>query len=189
MQQLRSVGAVDAAETASLASAARILGRFLSGSLRAVFTGMPPAKRLEELIIWNLACQLRDDIGEQISRGAGGRDWDFRDQIVRSSRSTTANIAEGFGHFRPRPFANHLRIAHASAMETLSHSREGGVKKYFSPEEVTRFRRLSGRILRGVARLIVYLDSCDPNLDLRPASRTSPPPARKKLPKRSKPAR
>jgi len=130
---------------------------------------MASAKRLEELIIWNLACELRDDIGELISRGAGEADWDFRNQIVRSSRSTAANIAEGFGHFRPRPFANHLRIARASAMETLNHSREAGEKNYFESEAVARFIRLSGRILRGAARLIVYLDSCDPNLDLRPS--------------------
>src|SRR5687767_13349462 len=108
---------------------------------------MASAKRLEELVIWNLACELRDDIGELIARGAGGGDWDFRNQIVRSSRSTAANIAEGFGHFRPRPFANHLRIARASAMETLNHSHEAGEKDYFQHDKFTRFIRLSCRIL------------------------------------------
>jgi four helix bundle protein len=149
---------------------------------------MPPAKRLEELIVWNLASQLRDEIGELIRRGAGGRDWDFRDQIVRSARSTAANIAEGFGSFRPRPFANHLRIARASGMETLNHVLEAGKKQYFSPDDVTQFRRLSGRILRGVSRLIIYLESCDPNLDFRgnvaPPSPAPPPPAKRRKPPR-----
>ena len=146
---------------------------------------MASAKRLEELIIWNLACELRDEIGERIAGGAGGRDWDFRDQIVRSSRSTAANIAEGFGHFRPRPFANHLRIAHASAMETLNHNKEADIKGYFGPDDVIRFRRLSGRILRGVSKLILYLDSCDPHLDLRPrepSRRTSPKTTKRRKP-------
>jgi four helix bundle protein len=149
---------------------------------------MASAKRLEELVIWNLACELRDDIGELIARGAGGGDWDFRNQIVRSSRSTAANIAEGFGHFRPRPFANHLRIARALAMETLNHSREAGEKDYFQPDKVTRFIRLSGRILRGAAKLIVYLDSCDPNLDLRQSQRSRRPNAESPI-KRRNPAR
>ena len=146
---------------------------------------MAGAKRLDELIIWKLASQLRDEIGERIERGAGGRDWDFRDQIVRSSRSSAANIAEGFGYFRPRPFAKHLRIARGSAMETLNHSREGATKNYFAAEDATRFCRLSGRILRGIANLIAYLDSCDPNLDLRP-NPDPPKPRRPSPPKRRK---
>jgi len=68
---------------------------------------MASAKQLEELVIWNLACELRDEIGE--------------------------------------------------------------------------------RILRGVAKLIVYLDSCDPSLDLRP--RQPPRPSSAKPTKHRNPPR
>jgi four helix bundle protein len=94
----------------------------------------------------------------------------FGGQIQRSSRSVAANIAEGYGYFRPRLFAKHLRIARASAMETRNHIIEGRTK-HFSPEDSARFLRLCKRIIPGTSRLIEYLDSCDPNLDLRPAAR------------------
>ena len=128
---------------------------------------MAGAKRLEELIIWILACELRDGIGVALSTGTGRQDWDFRNQVERSSRSTTSNIAEGYGHFKPRQFAKYLRIARASAMETLNHTIEGRTKKYFAPQDAERFARLSRRVIKGTSSLIGYLDSCDPDLDLR----------------------
>ena len=130
---------------------------------------MPGAKRLEELIIWTLACELRDGICAALSQGESALDRDFRWQIESSCRSVASNIAEGYGHFRPRPFANYLRIARASAMETRSHITEGRTK-YFSPVQADRFFRLAIRIIAGTSSLIRYLDSCDPNLDLRPHS-------------------
>jgi len=41
-------------------------------------------------------------------------------QIVRSSSSIAANVAEGHGRFTPRAHANHLSIAKGSACETDS---------------------------------------------------------------------
>jgi four helix bundle protein len=128
---------------------------------------MAGAKRLEELVIWVLACELRDGIYAAVSRGSARNDRDFRSQIERSSRSIASNIAEGYGYFRPRQFAKHLRIARASAMDTRNHIFEGRTK-YFSPEDSARFLRLCRRIIPGTSSLIEYLDSCDPNLDLRP---------------------
>ena len=128
--------------------------------------GMAGAKRLEELIIWQLACELRDGIAAAVSNGSAHADWDFRNQIERSSRSIASNISEGFGHFRPRQFAKYLRIARASTMETRNHIIEGRAK-HFSSEDSARFLRLCKRIIPGTSSLIEYLDSCDRNLDLR----------------------
>ena len=140
---------------------------------------MAPAKRLEELIIWILACELRDGIWPAVSRGSVRHDWDFRNQIVSSSRSTAANIAEGYGYFRPRQFARHLRIARASAVETRNHLLDGQTKNYFSSEDAKQFFRLCRRLIPGISRLIEYLDSCDPNLDLRPPSSPRKKPRRR----------
>ena len=135
---------------------------------------MASAKRLEDLVIWQLACELRDGISAALSTGTGARDWDFRGQIARSSRSVPANIAEGFGYFKPRPFAKYLRIARASAMETRNHIVEGRTKKHFCPADAKRFYRLTSRVLGGVSSLIAYLDSCDPNMDLYPRDEPGP---------------
>ena len=129
---------------------------------------MAGAKRLEDLVIWQLACELRDGISAALSAGTGARDWDFKGQIGRSSRSVPANIAEGFGYFKPRPFARYLRIARASAMETRNHLLEGRTKGHFSAIQAAHFLRQASRVLGGTSKLIRYLDSCDPNMDLYP---------------------
>jgi four helix bundle protein len=127
---------------------------------------MHSAKRLEDLVIWMLACELRDGLSKALATGSGARDQDFRWQIESSSRSIASNIAEGFGYFRPRQFAKYLRIARGSAMETRSHVNEGR-GKHFTAADATRFFRLTVRIITGTSSLIRYLESCDPNLDLR----------------------
>jgi four helix bundle protein len=145
-------------------------GLIRRGGTRALCSGMAGAKQLEELIVWQLACELRDGIAAAVSKGSAQIDWDFRNQIERSSRSVAANIAEGYGHFRPRQFAKYLRIARASTMETRNHVIEGRVK-HFSSEDSARFLRLCKRIIPGTSSLIEYLDSCDPDLNLRPDKR------------------
>ena len=128
---------------------------------------MPVAKRLEDLIIWTLACELRDGIADALAASPVPVDPDFYGQITRSSRSVPSNLAEGFGHFKPTQFARYLRIARASAVETRSHIKEGR-RRYFSAADASRFHRLTVRVIAGSSSLIRYLDSCDPEIDLWP---------------------
>ena len=130
---------------------------------------MAGARRLEDLIVWQLGCELRDAIAKAVDEGSGRRDFDFKDQIITSSRSTVSNIAEGFGHFRPRPFANYLMIARASLMETQSHVLGAG-RTHFSRSDIERFRSLIFRLLKGISRLVRYLRSCPPNIDFHDAN-------------------
>jgi len=55
------------------------------------------AKRLEELEVWQLGTELRDFVVASINRYGAGMDRDFKDDLLRSSRSIPANAAEGFG--------------------------------------------------------------------------------------------
>ena len=137
-------------------------------------SGMASAKRLEELVVWQLACELRDAIELAVKHGSARQDFDFKDQILRSSRSTPANIAEGFGHFRPRQFAKYLRIARASLMETRNHLHKGD-QRYFSSSDAQQMRTLVIRILSGISRLVRYLDSCPADFDLRTQFEDSDP--------------
>lgn len=45
----------------------------------------------------------------------------IKDQIIRSSRSITANIAEGFGRHNPQENLQFCRVSRGSLMETLEH--------------------------------------------------------------------
>ena len=127
---------------------------------------MASAKRLDDLVIWKLACELRDAIAAAVEGGSAAKDFEFRDQILASSRSTAANIAEGFGHFRPRSFARYLLIARASLMETRNHVLGEG-EKHFSSSDLERFRVLIIRLLKGISSLVRYLKRCPPDIDLR----------------------
>lgn len=129
-----------------------------------------------------LACELRDGIAVAVEQGSARRDMDFKDQIVRSSRSTPANIAEGFGFFRPRVFTKHLLIARASLMETRNHVLGAG-RNHFSRADRERFRILTIRLLKGISSLVRYLKTCPPDIDFRthvdrtrPTDHTKPEP-------------
>jgi four helix bundle protein len=127
---------------------------------------MEPAKRLEELVTWQLACALRDAVEEVVDSGSAARDFELKDQILASSRSGASNVAEGFGHIRPRQFARHLRIARASVMETANHV-HAGAKKHFSQADKLRLLTLVKRTLGAIRRLLEYLDSCPRDFDWR----------------------
>lgn len=114
--------------------------------------------------MWQLACELRDDVEAAVRGGSARCDLDFREQITRSSRSTPANIAEGFGHFKPRQFARYLRIARASAMETQSHI-HAGAGQHFQAAEVIKLLGKTRRTLAALSRLIRYLEACDTKFD------------------------
>jgi len=74
-----------------------------------------------DLVAWRLADALRLEVIQLTSDGPAARDFRFRDDIRASAGSAPANIAEGFGRFRPRPFAQVLEYARASLEETQDH--------------------------------------------------------------------
>jgi four helix bundle protein len=56
------------------------------------------------------------------------------DQLIRSSRSVTANIAEGYGRFYERDNVRFCRIARGSLYETQDHLITANDEGYLSDE-------------------------------------------------------
>ena len=79
---------------------------------------MPGAKDLTELIAWQLADQLEGFVADMLKRPVLARDRDYCEQTADAAASGPRNIAEGYGRFAPVQFANFLRIAIGSEMET-----------------------------------------------------------------------
>ena len=131
---------------------------------------MAGVQRYEDLHAWRLSVELRDAIFELTESGKSSRDFKFRDQIREASSSPARNIAEGFGRYRPKSFANFMRIARASLLETRNLLQEGQSRKYFAADQVTPLLRLQARAAKAAARLIQYLESCPGDFDP-----TSPP--------------
>lgn len=73
------------------------------------------------LIVWEKAQTLALDVIRLVSGLPRNTVSDvLTRQVVRSSASIGANVAEGHGRFTPRAHANHLSIAKGSACETDS---------------------------------------------------------------------
>jgi len=124
---------------------------------------MVALKRYEELEVWQLATRLRDKVFALTESGPASRNFKFRDQIRTSSSSAPANIAEGFGRFKPREFAYFMRIARGSLLETRNHVQDGRTKQYFSEEDTKDLLMLQVRATIAATRLVTYLDSCPPD--------------------------
>ena len=75
------------------------------------------AYRIEDLIVWQLANQLKREIYAFTARPPASRDFKYRDQIRDAAALVTRNTAEGFGLFRPKQFKNFLAIAAGSLQE------------------------------------------------------------------------
>ena len=114
-------------------------------------------QRFEDLIAWQLAFQLQEEVFSFTTSGPALRDVKFCGQIQESSRSTTRNAAEGFGRYRPKEFGHFLRIAGASLHETKNHLLDGLKRGYQSEEDHERRRRLCLRAIKANSRLQRYL--------------------------------
>ena len=97
------------------------------------------------------------------------RDFEFRDQIRNAA--APRNIAEGFGRYLPREFAQYLRVANGSLMETSNHLQDGVDRGYFRPQHVAELLTLARRASAATTRLIRYLQTANP-----PNPRTKEPP-------------
>ncbi|GAA4394964.1 four helix bundle protein [Nibrella viscosa] len=74
------------------------------------------------------------------------------DQIIRSSRSITANIAEGHGRHYYKENIQFCRTSRASLSETLEHLITAFDEKYISNEQLLDYKAkvdLCGRLLNG----------------------------------------
>lgn len=94
----------------------------------------------EELEVWKLSRQLKNEIRELVKKYPAEEKYRLVDQIIRSSRSVGANIAEGFGKFHYKENSKFCRTARASLMETLNHLIDSFDEKYIDEEELKFFK-------------------------------------------------
>lgn len=74
-----------------------------------------------DLEVWKKARLLRKSISNLTDKFPVDEKFKLTDQIKRSSRSITANIAEGYGRFHYQENIQFCRVARGSLTETLDH--------------------------------------------------------------------
>jgi four helix bundle protein len=108
-----------------------------------------------DLVCWQLSHELRSEVFAFTAIGPASRDFEFRDQIRGSSASTPRNIAEGFGRFTPGEFAQFLKYARASLMETRASLIEARDAGYLETQLYWRLANLARAALRATTNLML----------------------------------
>lgn len=114
-----------------------------------------------DLVAWQLADALEKFVQEMIKRPQLARDREFCDQTSEAAASGPRNIAEGHGRFAPAHFANFLRIAIGSEMETRNQIVKAWQRGAITENEKNDGVLLSRRALTAAVRLRAYLQSED----------------------------
>jgi four helix bundle protein len=92
-------------------------------------------KSFEELDCWKKAYELRKKLSELVKKFPSDEKYRLTDQVIRSSRSVTANIAEGFGRFHYQEYAQYCRQSRGSLFELVDHLIVARDEKYISEAE------------------------------------------------------
>ena len=114
---------------------------------------------LKELIVWQLAEELRAAVVELSNRPTARRDFKFRDQIVPAASSVAANIAEGYGRSAHADFARFIGYAIGSLRETETWLRDGINRQFWSTDQAANALLLCKRLTVSLGRLRAYLRS------------------------------
>ena len=118
------------------------------------------ARRFEELVVWQLANDLKREVYAFTASERVSRDFKYRDQIRDAAASATRNTAEGFGRFRPKEFKRFLEFAAASLNEVKDELHDGRDRGYLTDADHLRLIRLTLRALKANRRLQAYLATC-----------------------------
>lgn len=137
----------------------RVPAVFPPGTLPAFRVRMP--RDHEELVVWQLADQLRVLVFALTEDGAASRDFKFRDQLRDAVSSVARNLAEGFYRYDHPEFANFTRYARASLGETQDLLRDGRKRRFWSEAQTRPAESLARRTMIGVSPLHRYLRSTD----------------------------
>jgi len=116
-------------------------------------------KSFEELDVWKLAREFRNEIFALCKHFPAEEKYRLTDQIVRSSRSIGANIAEGHGRFHYQENIQFCRHARGSLSETKEHLICAFDCKYLSEDQLKYYIEKYDLILLKINGYISYLKS------------------------------
>ena len=118
---------------------------------------MNELKTFEDLECWQACRELRIFAAKVCNGLPKEEEYRLKDQILRSARSTTANIAEGYGRFHYQENIQYCRHARGSAYEVLDHFITGVDENLIAEAALSECRILvekSVQLLNGYIRYL-----------------------------------
>src|SRR5881394_2224415 len=108
-----------------------------------------PVRTFEDLECWKHCRALRLFVAKSVIPQLPKEErYRLGDQVLRAARSTTANIAEGYGRFHYLDNAKFCSNARGSSYEVLDHLITGYDEELISAELLQRGRDLTGSSVR-----------------------------------------
>jgi four helix bundle protein len=112
---------------------------------------------LQDLIVWQLADELRNEVIRLTDVASARVNFRFRDQVRSAASSVPTNIAEGYGRHRHTEFARFLEFASGSLRETEDWLRDGARRGIWTETDIAPARRLCKRLTPALGNLRRYL--------------------------------
>ena len=114
-------------------------------------------KTFEELDCWKKANVLRINLSVLVKSFPSEEKYRLIDQIIRASRSVTANIAEGYGRFHYQEYIQFCRQSRGSLYELIDHLLVATDEKYISVDQLNDARQQISDCLAVINCFINYL--------------------------------
>ncbi len=111
----------------------------------------------EQLELWKKAREFKNEVSKEARKWPTDEKFKLIDQVIRSSRSINALLAEGHGRFT---FADQLHFciqARGSLAETINHLIDAFDEKYIIEERLNYFKEKGKEIERLLNGYINYL--------------------------------
>ena len=116
-------------------------------------------RTFEDLECWQACSELRMFAAKVCKKLPKEEEYRLKDQILRSARSTTANIAEGYGRFHYQENIQYCRHARGSAYEVLDHFITGVDEDLIPETSLSECRILVEKSVKLLNGYIRYLES------------------------------
>jgi four helix bundle protein len=116
-------------------------------------------QNFEDLAVWKQARLLKNEIFILVKTFPAEEKYRLIDQLVRSSRSINAQIAEGQGKRTTPDKIKYCLQARGSLSETLNHMIDAFDCGYISSEQLQHFREKIKEVERILNGYIVFLES------------------------------
>lgn len=113
----------------------------------------------EDLEIWQLARNFRKEISTLVKTFPSEEKYRLTDQMIRASRSVTANIAEGYGRYHFQENIQFCRQSRGSLYETIDHLTVALDEGYIKNVAFDDFKKKVFVIIRKLNGYIKYLES------------------------------
>ena len=115
------------------------------------------ANNFELLDVWKECRIFRKQISSVVKTFPNEEKYRLTDQLIRASRSVTANIAEGHGRFHFQENSQFCRQARGSLTETLDHLLCALDEKYIDEIQLNEFREQYENCIKLLNGYIVFL--------------------------------